>query len=156
MTNLATSILDQATTEAERPRPLPVGTYICSVLPDVQKGTSSNKGTEYIQYRFQVLDLFRDKEGNSDVSEDELEELGGIGSLRPITVTVYLTENSAWRHRKLLDDLGTPEKEGRKNLSHWERAQMAPGHQVVANFRHEPNQDGSAVFPRLNYTASVE
>lgn len=156
------SILDTPTNEAERPRPIPTGTYICSIGPDVQFGASSQKGTEYVAYKLQPLDVFRDKKGDSDVDENELEEMGGIGNLRPVNVNFYVTTDSAWRHKKFLDDLGIPSEDDsirdpkKRNLSHRQRALMAPGCQVVANFRHEPSQDGQSMFPRLNYTAPVE
>jgi hypothetical protein len=156
------SILDTPTSEAERPRPLPTGTYICSVGPEVTFGASSQKGTEFVAYKLQPLDVLRDKKGDTDVDENELEDMGGIGSLRPVTVNFYLTVDSAFRHRKFLDDLGVPDRDGKErdpkkqDLTHRQRALMAPGCQVVANFRHEPSQDGQSMFPRLNYSAPVE
>lgn len=156
------SILDEPTSLAERPRPLPQGTYIIAVQPDVQFGTSSQKGTEYVQYKFQPLDVVRDENGKTDVDEEELEEMGGIGNMRPITVNFYLTDLSKFRHKEFLDDLGVPlidEKirdPKKRDLSHRQRAMMAPGHQCIATFRHEPSQDGQTMFARLNRTAPLK
>lgn len=156
------SILDEPTSEAQRPQPIPAGTYIISILPDVQFGVSSQKGTEYVQYRFQPLDVVRDEHGKGDVDEDELEQLGGVGSLRPIMVTFYLTDLSKYRHKDFLDYAGVPDRDEKerdpkkRDLSHRKRAMMAPGHQVIANFRHEPSQDGQTMFARLNYTAPLK
>ena len=131
------SILDTPTSQAERPRPIPTGSYIVSVLPDVTFGTSSNKGTDYVQYKLQVLDVFTEKNGRRDVDEQELEDMGGIGNLRPVNVIFYITTDSAWRHAKFLDHLGIPDRDDKerdpkkRDLSHRQRALMAPGCQVL-------------------------
>lgn len=139
------SILDKPTTEIERPKPLPVGTYTCVVkgLPRFDK--SAKKGTEFVEFTLQPL------QASEDVDADALESMGGFAN-KTIRATFYLTEDSVWRLKKfLVDDLEIDEDDTLRPM-----IDQAPGKQVNATLRHTASQDGQSVYAELASTAPVE
>lgn len=147
------SILDQQSTEVERPKPLPVGTYICVVngLPRFDK--SSKKQTEFVEFNLRPLQAM------DDVDDEALTTAltrgnGSSKALQDMTIraTYYLTEDAIWRLKKFLDDCGIDEE----GLTLRQRIDQSSGRQVAANLRHEASEDGQAIFARLKDTAAVE
>lgn len=139
------SILDRQSSEVEKPKPLPSGTYICVVqgLPKFDK--SSKKQTEFVEFTLKPL------QAQDDVDEEALAEMGGIAN-QTIRATYYLTENSLWRLKKFLVDLQIEEED--KSLR--QMINDAPGRQVAAWIKHEASDDGESVFAKLGNTAAVE
>lgn len=138
------ALLDKPSTDIERPRPLPAGTYACVVkgLPKYDKTTK--KQTEYVEFTLQPL------AAGDDVDQNELKTMGGFAN-RVIRATYYITEDALWRLKKFLDDLGI--EEGDKSLR--QRIDEAPGCQVFAQIKHEASDDGQAVYAQLAATAAV-
>lgn len=139
------AILDRPSTEIERPKPLPVGTYTCVVkgLPRYDKSTK--KGTEFVEFVLQPL------AAGEDVDEEALKEMGGFQN-KTIRATYYLTEDAVWRLKKFLDDCGIEEGD----LSLRQRIEQAPGSQVYAYMKHQASDDGQSVYAQLSNTAPVE
>src|SRR5262245_41392778 len=110
------AILDKQSSEVDRPKPLPQGSYHCVVDGQYEEGKTTNKGTEYIAFSLKPISAL------DDVDEEELNTslTSGDGSVRSlqdkrITATFYLTENALWRLKKfLVDDLQIPE--GKKKI----------------------------------------
>jgi len=139
------SILDQQVEAAERPKPLPIGSYICTVagLPRYDKSTQQQ--TEYAEFTLQPL------EAGDDVDKDELEAMGGLEN-RTLRVTYWLTEDAKWRLRKFIEDCGV-EIIGK---SFAEAIEELPGQQVVAFVTHGAAKDGSAFYANVKSTAKVQ
>lgn len=152
MSNFA-SILDRPSTEIERPKPLPQGTYSCVVngLPRYDK--SSKKQTDFVEFTLKVL------ASGEDVDQDDLNAWmqkpdGTTRSLADASIraTYYLTEDAAWRLKKFLEDLGTTDDDG----SLRQRIEAAPGRQVNVFMKHRASDDGSTTFAEIGSTAPAE
>lgn len=152
------SVLDIPSSEVSRPKPMPQGTYLCLVkgLPRIDKSTK--KGTEFSEYILQIM------EACDDVDQEALQESltkggGDIVSIRErsLRATYYHTEDSRWRLKKFLNDLGIEEQDEKGNeLTLWDRMQMVPGRQVYAHVKHTPSDDGETMYANIDKTAPVE
>ena len=49
------SILDEAPTEIDRPKPIPTGTYLCRVQGTPTYDKSSKKGTPFVQFTLKPI-----------------------------------------------------------------------------------------------------
>lgn len=136
------AILDRPVdAEANRPKPVPTGTYLCIIdgIPRFDK--SKQKGTDFVEFNLNIV------QPGADVDPTAYAEVGGGRKLR---TTFYLTEDAVWRLDKFLEDIGIPKGTGRK-----EGISQAPGKQVNAVVTHRASQDGTAIFAEVNSTAKV-
>lgn len=147
------SILDRPSTEIERPKPLPQGTYTCVVNGLPRYDQSTKKKTDFVEFQLKVLSA------GDDVDEDDLKAwmMKPDGTSRTladasIKATYYLTEEAAWRLKKFLEDIGTTDEDG----SMRQRIEQAPGRQVIAFVRHGASNDGQATYAELGSTAPAE
>lgn len=138
------ALLDRPAADIERPKPLPQGSYTCVVkgLPRYDK--SSKKHTEFVEFTLQPLTA------GDDVDQEDLAAMGGIMN-KTIRATYYVTEDSLWRLKKFLEDLGIEESGSLRSM-----IDEAPGRQVIAYMKHEGSDDGQAVYAKLSNTAPVE
>ncbi len=145
------SILDRPASEVERPKPLPVGTYLTTIqgLPRYDK--SSKKQTDFVEFSHQLVAAM------DDVDPEELEAAGGLtlkdGTAKSIKNTYYLTEDAGWRLRKFLEDCGFDFEEIE---SMREAVESTANREVYIQIRHEASQDGRSVYARIADTAIVE
>ena len=138
------SILDAPVdAEANRPKPLPVGTYLCIVdgIPKFDKSTQ--KQTDYVEFTLKPV------QPQSDVDQEALTAAGGIGS-KTLRTTFYLTEEAVYRLDQFLENLGIEKGQSRK-----ESVAQAPGRQINAVVSHATSKDGTAVYANVNSTARV-
>lgn len=142
MANLA-DILDRQSSDIERPKPLPAGSYICVVkgMPVFDK--SSKKQTPYVEFTLQPVDTL------DDVDQDDLEAMGGFAS-KTIRATYYLTEDAAYRLKDFLDHCGV---DAGGTLR--QRIEQTGGCQVIASLKHVPTQDGQGIRAELAGTSSI-
>lgn len=140
------SILDKPASEIERPKPLPQGTYVCTVkgLPRFDK--SSKKQTPFVEFTLQPI------EAGEDVDEDNLKAMGGFKN-KTIRATYYETEDAIWRLKKFIEDCGVEIEDG---ASLRQLIEECPGKQVTAYVKHQASEDGQSVFAQLASTAPVE
>lgn len=144
------SILDRPSEDAERPKPLPQGSYVCVVHGLPEYGKSSKKQTDFV--RFTLIPL----QAMDDVDADALDEVGGLEG-KSLSDTYYLTPNAEYRLRDFLDNCGIPSRDDdEEKLSHRARIEMATNQQVIAHVKHRASQDGSSVFAEVSGTAAVE
>jgi hypothetical protein len=138
------SILDLPSSEVEKPKPYPVGTYqvVVEGLPRFDK--SSKKQTEFAEFKLNFLSA------GEDVDAEALEEVGGIQG-KSIKNTYYLTEGAVWRLKEFLLHLGIEEED--KSLR--QMLEETPGRQCMISIRHEASEDGQSVFARISGTAPV-
>ena len=66
------SVLDMPASDIERPKPLPVGSYVCVVQGQPRIDKSAKKQTEFVEYTLKLLEAL------DDVDADGLEAVGGI------------------------------------------------------------------------------
>lgn len=149
------NILDREFEKAERPKPLPVGTYLTIIegLPRYDK--SSKKQTDFVEFTHRFV------AAGDDVDTDELAEVGGLtlkdGTPRTIKNTYYLTEDAAWRLDKFLEDLGYDLEEAKaEGITRRQMCEEAANREIYIQLGHEPSQDGRSVFARIKDTASAE
>lgn len=140
------SILDEAPTEVNRPKPLPAGTYEFVVRGVPLYDKSSKKQTDYVQFNLVPI------AAHDDVDEDDLKEMGGFEG-KIVRATYYLTEDAAYRldefHQHCGIDLSN--KSSRRA-----RSEACVNCSVIGVIKHRASQDGSQVFAELARTASVE
>lgn len=141
------ALLDKPSTEIEKPKPWPVGSYTCAVkgLPRFDK--SSKKQTEFVEFTLQPL------AAGDDVDQEELTAMGGLASGKTIKDTYYITEDALWRLKDFLLHCGIEEEDG---VSLRQMIEETPGKQLVVFIKHEPSQDGTSVFARVGNTAVAE
>jgi hypothetical protein len=98
MVNFA-ELLNKRTEEAQRPKPYPVGTYICQIKSHkLQEAVGPNKTPACT---FVVAPV----QAGPDVDKVVLEEMGGIGT-RDINLTYWVTGDALWRLSDFLTKLG--------------------------------------------------
>ena len=143
------SILDEAPTEINRPKPLPEGTYLCVVkgLPRYDK--SSKKQTDFVEFTHKLLST------GDDVDEDDLKAFLGDRKLADIQIknTYYITEGAVWRLKEFLEHCGIDQDDIESLRAGVEET---PGKQVGIFINHEASQDGTSVFARIGKTFVVE
>ena len=88
------SILDEAPTEINRPKPIPSGTYIC-VVNKWETGESSKKKTPFVRFTLTPI------AAEEDVSEDDLAEAGGLEG-KQLRTDFYITPDAVYRLSEFL------------------------------------------------------
>lgn len=139
------SILDKPSNTVERPKPVPQGTYLCTVagLPRFDKSTK--KQTEYVEFTLNYMSAA------DDVDQEELAAMGGVSG-KSIKATYYLTENSLWRLKDFLDHC----QAGEEDATLRERIDATPGCQILITIKHTASEDGQAVYANVGTTAQAE
>ena len=139
------SVLDKPTTDIERPKPIPQGTYVLAVQGMPRFDKSTKKQTEFVEFTCKIL------QAGEDVDEDELKAMGGIGD-KTLKHTFYLTENSIYRLKEfLIDDLKLEEEDTLRPM-----IEKAIGAQFVAQIKHTPSDDGKSVYSNIASTGPTE
>lgn len=139
-------ILNKPAASVEKPKPYPVGTYICLV-------DGPFKDREVNQQP--VIDfMLKPLQPKEDVDQAALAGMGGLG--RPIRHTIFLMSQDGQPTdynllRFLEDHLGI--EKGDKTLS--QMAAEAPGKQVLATLKHNPSKDGTEMYANVAATAKV-
>lgn len=142
------SILDRPSNTIEKPKPLPVGTYLAMTKGLPREDKSAKKQTPFVEFTMQLL------QAAEDVDEEVLRTVLNGKALSDVTMknTFYLTEDAAWRLQKFLEtDL---QLEG-GDASLRQMISSSPGRQCLVSIKHEASQDGTSVFARITDTAPV-
>lgn len=140
-------ILNKPSSDIKPPEAYPVGTYHCLVDGPPNPGKSSQKQTDFLQFRFKILSALADV----DAVKAAEQQVNG----KTITNDYYITEAAAWRLKEMLKDhLGISDDPDESRPLR-EMIAEAPGKQVLVKLRHELSQDGKRVFHRVDSTAHV-
>lgn len=139
------SILDEAPTEINRPKPIPSGTYIC-VVNKWETGESSKKKTPYVRFTLTPI------AAEEDVSEDDLADAGDLEG-KQLRTDFYLTPDSIYRLSEFHEHCGLDISE---ELSHRMRNDAVVNSQVKVHVKHRASEDGSRIFAEVDRTAAVE
>ena len=147
------SVLDMPVEMAERPKPLPNGSYMTRVVT-YQQDKSSEKQTDYVEFTHQILNPLE------DVDEDEWNEFlrgpnGERKNVSDITIrnTYYLTSTAAYRLREFLTHCGIAEEKG-KPFS--QAIAEATGCQVGIHVKQVPWKNGEGISARIDRTIPAE
>ena len=140
------SILDESPTEIERPKPLPVGTYLCVVQGQPRYDKSSKKQTDFVEFTLRPI------AAEEDVDEEALAEMGGFDN-KTIRATYYLTEDAVYRLDEFHQHCGIDPEDGESRRN---RNEAIVNAQVRAVVKHRNSQDGSTVFAELARTATAD
>ena len=139
------SILDEAPTEINRPKPLPEGTYLC-VVGQPEEGKSSKKGTPFIKFPLKPIAAM------DDVDEAALVEVGGIES-KNLSTTYYITPDAVFMldqfHSHCGIDLG-------EEVSRRVRNSEVVNTQVLAVVKHRMSEDNTQSFAEVRQTGLAE
>lgn len=146
-------VLDAPPSADDRPKSLPVGSYLCTVkgMPRIDK--SAQKQTPFVEFTLVP------KQAGADVDADDLTAWatradGSIKRLDETTLknTIYITENSVFMLNDFLEHCGI-ETDGR---SRREMLDDTPNCDVVIYIRHEARQDGQGVQARISKSAPAD
>ena len=111
-------ILNKPSGEIRPPEAYPVGTYHCLVDGPPTPGKSSQKQTDFLQFKFRILSAM------GDVNAEKVVEQQVVG--KTITNDFYISDENPWRlNGFLIDSLGIDNNEGKKPLR--EMIAEAPG-----------------------------
>jgi hypothetical protein len=148
------SILDRQAGDAERPKPLPVGTYRAIVLGAPRFDKSSKKGTDYVEFTLKF------QSAEEDVDEDDLKSAltkksGETIALNQKTarLTFYLTEDAVYRLDEFFKHCGLDIEE--TPMSRRQAAAEIQNSEVLVHLKHVPSEDGESVYANIDKTAAV-
>lgn len=145
-----TDILNKPAEAVEKPKPRPVGTYLCIVNgPHKQREVNDKPIIEI---------ALKTMQAQADVDQAALAEAGGVGNV--VTNTFWLVNNdggdNSWPLVNFLENHLGIEKTG-KSIS--QMLAEAPGKQVLATLKHEIYTDKAsgepAIAVRVGGTAKV-
>ncbi len=140
------SILDEAPSEVERPKPLPVGTYLCRVQGTPIYDKTTKKGTDFVQFTLKPI------AAEEDVDEDDLEAVGGLDN-KTLRLKFYLTEDAKFRlddfHEHCGLDLSEPASRRTRN-------DEVINSEVRALVKHNPSNDGQTVYAEIARTLKAD
>jgi len=153
MANQISDILDKPSTQIDKPKPLPVGTYLWSVQGLPKHDKSKEKQTPYVEFNVKCLSAY------DDVDEEALAEWAtkSDGTMRALQdystrLTYYITPDSLYRLQEFLDHCGVADDE----KSTRQCIDDTPNCQFVANIVHTASKDGTTVYANIGKTAPVE
>jgi len=130
-------ILSRQASEIERPKPLPVGTYICQVKGLPRQDVSSKKGTPFWEFTLIPVGHL------DDVTAEDLEAVGGLAN-KTLRATFYLTDEAEYRLADFLKALNID-----VDRSYEEAVNDAPGQTVLAQVIHTSSNDGSTKYAEV-------
>lgn len=140
------SLLDEAPTEVDRPKPLPEGSYLWVVQGMPRYDKSSKKGTEFTEFSIKCL------AAGEDVDAEMLAEMGGIED-KTQKLTFYHTEGSIFRLDEFHEHCGLDLNDAK---SRRQRNEDCVNAQFVGYIRHEASNDGQTIFARIGRTAAAD
>ena len=145
------AILEQESTgKVDRPKPLPMGTYLAVIRGPHEFDTAAT-GTDFVLFNAEILEAY------DDVDADDLKSWAqrADGSTRKLRGTpvprliFYMTPDAKWRLDKFFEDLGILEKGKTTD----EILSECPGREFVVNIIHKPSQDGEVQYANVKSTA---
>lgn len=139
------SILDEAPTEVERPKPLPVGTYTWLVGPWIT-GKSSKKGTPFVEFTLRCL------AAGEDVDTDELETMGGCDG-KTQRLTFYTTEDAIYRLDEFHEHCGLDLTDA---MSRRQRNDEVVNAQVLGYIGHRQAEGADTIFAEIKRTLPAD
>lgn len=148
-------ILSMKGADIEKPRPLPVGTYLAVVQGQPKMDKSSKKQTPYVEFSMKLMQAM------DDVDQDDLAHAltkpSGEKVLltdKALRLTYYLTPDSAWRIKQFLKRDLQIEDADSKDIG--QQVSEAPGCQCIVTVKHRVSENGEDTFAEIGSTAKAE
>ncbi len=148
-----TDVLNTQADLIERPKPLPIGSYICIVagLPEYTVRSTKNGDSQTITYKLKPI------AAKEDVDESSLHEFGGIAAAPTFTHTIWLGGTAEEQTRNLfrLKDFVGHCGQAISGVSAKTMAESVVNTQVGIAVTHRPAPDGSAIYAEVKRTFAV-
>lgn len=147
-----TDILNRQSNSIERPKPLPVGSYLWVVQGLPRQDKSAKKGTPFVEFTAKPLSA-EDNVEAEDLATALTRADGQKKALQDQTrkLTFYLTEDALWRLTQFLDHCGA----GDENMTLAQRIAETPNCQFYGDITHSSSEDGEATFANISKTWAV-
>lgn len=138
-------ILQKQANEIEKPKPLPIGSYVAvnQKLPDF-KGVGKNE-TPAAEFALVVIAPM------DDVDPEHLAAYGDVKG-KSVRHRMFLTEGTEYRTKEELVNAFGIEEAG-KNLGQMFNETI--NKQVIVKIRHRPNDDGTDIYAEVESLAAV-
>lgn len=130
-------VLSKPAAQVEKPKPLPVGHYICIIDGPFKPGETKD-GKGLAEFRLKPL------QPDADVDMSELAHSGGLGT-RTLRHTLWLEEESQFR----IKEFGTICGLDVDNMTLGQILTEVTGRQIKAKVKHVPSQDGSQIYANV-------
>lgn len=135
-------ILSKPVSEAERPKPHPVGTWVW-VITQFAYGDDNKNKTPYVRF------MLRSSQPDEDVDQAQIAEAGGLQKLnsREIRRDFFLTEDSIYRLREFCENALGIDTSGRA----WDAViPECRGKQFKGHITHRFSQDGKDAYVQFD------
>lgn len=139
-------ILNKRSEEIERPKPLPVGTYLMMIPAPAEIKQIGKNNTDAAEFQCRVVQAM------DDVDASALEAAGGIQN-KTMRLTFWLTEEAAFRLKEFLINALEVDENGR---TLGEMMPDAVNRMFKAQIKHRPSPDGTQIYAEIGQTAKAD
>lgn len=137
-------ILSRPSEDAERPKPIPQGTYRFIIKEVPRRGVAPKTGNGFLEFT-----CYPTAAGDG-VQKEALDEAGGLKDKR-VRYTLWVTDAAEWRITKFLDDCGIPSRDSKnKKLGHFDRLDMVVNAEFEGHVKHRVV--GDAIYAEIDST----
>lgn len=129
-------VLDMPASEVERPKPLPVGTYLFAVTGPHEDKTVGKNNTRVAEFKARPVSAM------DDVDRESLADYG-FPTEKTVRLSFFLTEDAIYRLKDFYVDVLGKDSEGktiRQMLSE------LPGSTFLGIIQHRPSEDGKQFY----------
>lgn len=142
-----TALLEKPMDDIEKPKPLPVGSYLATIGQHKFDKAKNEKQTPYVSFPLMLAEPLPDVDAEALAASLGKKQLSEVN----MKVDMYLTDDAAWRLKDMLEHAGV---EGGLPLG--EAIQQAVGRQLVVVIGHTiSKKDASVVYANVDGTAAV-
>ena len=137
--------LNRKADEIEKPKPLPVGTYVCTIPGPPEMKELGQQQTPAAIYQVRVVSP------GPDVDSEALMAMGGVQN-KTLRLTFFLTEDALYRFRDFLVETLGIESNGRA------LGEMMPdsvNRMFNATIKHRPSPDGTQLYAEIDRTSKA-
>ncbi len=142
-----TALLAKPMDQIEKPKPLPVGSYLATIGQHKFDKAKNEKQTPFVSFPLMLAEPL------PDVDAEALALALGSKTLSEVNMKIdqYLTEDAAWRLKDMLEHAGVE-----PGLPLGEAIQQAIGRQIVIVIEHVASKkDANVVYANVGGTAAV-
>lgn len=152
MTQFA-DILDKPANEIDKPKPLPVGTYVWGIVGLPRFDKSREKQTPFYEFKCKCISALDDVDGEALAEWAQKAD----GTQRQLTDfetrhTFYITPDSVYRLQEFLGHCGIDLDD--KSIR--QAVEESPNCQFIGAIVHTPSKDGTSIYANIGKTAPVE
>lgn len=133
------SILDDSPTEVKAPPPMPVGTYLCTIVGSAEYGKAPQTGTDFAKFVLKPI------QAADDVNEEELSEIGGFDG-KTLRATFWLTPDAVFMLDQFHEACGIDLDDGASRRT---RNDAVVNRQVYAKVKHTASRDGKRIMAEI-------